>query len=457
VPAIKKAAVDYVIFPHIEKQEHLVEVQNGKVEDVTFKPFYAVGGGDKILALPRSFTISQEIWRPLTKFVPEKAQKEGYCLGLFPVLDEEFVTGKTVRSPISFEEAVDEYLASFRKAILRCPNDGLLVFIQDLELMDVGLEMLNILKEVLRNIRRHVDETKIIFTSSGQYVEMYLKKFMNDLPSVRFRRICWAPEIHGELRVDGLYLPLGVKEYRGIDGSRVYSEDPFVFWTPGSHLITVFSQLLQHCFSRELPEVKAEQLIQVDYDLSELSLDSKAFFLHLLQKRADNWGWRPDEDRQKWSFLYGYLILKFIEESIDKKSPSSFKGLREEDITALRVYPKIFLEARINYLTEGIRRLREKTDVSQAERELISAKDLARKLYRDIENLQAENKNLKEGKTLLSTFISSLKIFCKDFCLATDAIQHVWAASGDPDFLVLEMYKHLHGVYPPLYPNLRKD
>lgn len=453
--AIKKSGVDYLIFPHIEKQEHLIDVENGSVKDTIFKPFYVTHGEDKLLALPRSFMISQEIWRPLTKLLPDKARDQGYCLGLFPVLDEEFKTGKTVRFPINFEEAVGEYSDVFKKAIARCPNGGLLLFMQDLELMGVGREMFSVLQESLRRIKRAGGKTRVTFTSLKNYAKTYIERFGNDLPSVRFRRICWAPEIHGELRLDGLYLPLGVKEYRGIDGSKVYSEDPFVFWTPGSHIVKIFSQLLHECLSPEPPEVTAEQLMKVNYDISKLRVDSAVSFLHLLQKRADNWGWRPDEDRQKWSFLYGYLILNHIQELIDKKKAPQFGGLREDDIMALRVYPEIFLETRTKYLTEGLR-LNETADVSQAERKLKSVRDLTRRLYSDIEHLKVTNRNLKEGKARFPELISSLKVFCKDFCLATDLIQRVWAASGNPDFLVLEMYKYLHTVYPPLYPNLKK-
>ncbi len=456
IGAIKKAGVEYLIFPHIEKQERLIDVENGRVEDTIFKPFYVTHGEDKLLALPRSFMISQEIWRPLTKLLPDKARDQGYCLGLFPVLDEEFKTGKTVRFPINFEEAVAEYLDVLKKTIARCPDGGLLLFMQDLELMGVGREMFNVLQESLKKIQRGEGRTKVTFTSLKDYAKSCIEKSGYDLPSVRFRRICWAPEIHGELRLDGLYLPLGVNEYKGVDGSRVYSDDPFIFWTPGSHIIKVFSQLLHEWLLPKPPEVTAEQLMKVNYDISKLNDDSTISFLHLLQKRADNWGWRPDEDRQKWAFFYGYLILDYIQESIDKKKTPKFGGFSEEDVTALRVYPGIFLETRIKYLTEGLKRLNEIADISQAERKLKSARDLTLGLYSDIEHLKTANRDLKEGKTRLSELITSLKIFCKDFCLATDLIQRAWAASGNAGFLMVEMYKYLHTVYPPLYPNLKK-
>ncbi len=63
IQAIRGACVDFIIFPNIENQERLVEVRDGSIEDITFKPFYATCGEDRILALPRNFTISQQMWR----------------------------------------------------------------------------------------------------------------------------------------------------------------------------------------------------------------------------------------------------------------------------------------------------------------------------------------------------------------------------------------------------------
>ncbi|MBE0517053.1 MAG: hypothetical protein IBX41_06655 [Methanophagales archaeon] len=458
IPALKASGVDYVIFPHIENQEHLIRVvEGGSISDVLFKPFslYSPDKSDRIIAVPRSYTVSQQIWRPLTKYLPAKANWQGYCLGLFPVLDEEFITGKTVRYPITFAEAVEEYLSFVKDALSRCPDNGLLLFVQDLELMGVGREMFEVLRATFKKLKENREkEPNVIFTTLRDYVEMF-SETESSLPEVEFDKICWAPEIHGELRVDGLYLPLGVKRYRDISGSEIYTNDPFIFWTPGRHLIDLFAHLIHTWLRLVKPfQFTWATLSDSGYDLSELDTRIKIKILHLLQKRACNWGWRPEEDRQKWSFLYGYLISK----ELLRVDAMEIKSYEERELKSLVMYPLIFLDMRLRYLKRGLHELGTEHEVHDAWKNFHIAEKLSAKVKEDIEDLVHANRRLIEGeKGPEKDMIQKIEVFCKDFCLATDSIQKVWAASHNPEFLVTEMYKSLHDIYPPKYPELKEE
>ena len=130
---IEAAGIDYVIFPHLNtrKAHYVIEGQT----DVKYEPFFI---GTKLIALPRHFSISQDIWRPITRMKPEEVKPQGYLLGRFHVFEEEYREGKTVTFPISREEAIAEYRTTLEAAIEEAPIGGLLLYIQDLELMDFG-------------------------------------------------------------------------------------------------------------------------------------------------------------------------------------------------------------------------------------------------------------------------------------------------------------------------------
>ena len=87
--------------------------------------------------------------------------------------------------------------------------------------------MFEILRETFKKLKGKGEgekKQKVIFTTLHDYVRMFSGSESSlSLPEVEFDKLCWAPEIHGELRVDGLYLPLGVKRYRNISGSEIYN------------------------------------------------------------------------------------------------------------------------------------------------------------------------------------------------------------------------------------------
>ena len=69
------------------------------------------------------------------------------------MLDEEYRENKTVPFPITRDQAVDEYADTLRAALADAPDGALLLYIQDLELMDFGEEALQILGEAWSAVR----------------------------------------------------------------------------------------------------------------------------------------------------------------------------------------------------------------------------------------------------------------------------------------------------------------
>ena len=49
-----------------------------------------------MLAFPRNFPISQEIWRPITKMKREEVKFQGYMLGTYPVFHNEHLYAEKI-------------------------------------------------------------------------------------------------------------------------------------------------------------------------------------------------------------------------------------------------------------------------------------------------------------------------------------------------------------------------
>ena len=180
--------------------------------DFQYKPFLIKTERKNILAFPRNFPISQEIWRPITKMKREEAKFQGYMLGTYPVFDNEYLYGRLEKFPITQEEGVEIYKDVLRRELERAPSGGVLVHIQDLELMDFGDIALEIMEKAWKQTLAETKESiKIHFVTPDQYIDDVLKsEGMESLPELEFDRISWAPEIRLILRADGHYPPLGV-------------------------------------------------------------------------------------------------------------------------------------------------------------------------------------------------------------------------------------------------------
>jgi len=131
--AYKDSGIEYLVFPHLdENNSHLAAAGEG---DVRHRPFLV---GPDLLALPRHFPISQYIWRPITRYDPKGVSRQGYILGKYWVFADEYTDKAHVSFPVSWEEAVAEYAAVLENALIKLPEHGLILYIQDLELMDFG-------------------------------------------------------------------------------------------------------------------------------------------------------------------------------------------------------------------------------------------------------------------------------------------------------------------------------
>ena len=64
-------------------------------------------------ALPRNFAISQEIWRPITKWKPEPLKPQGYILGKYHVLDEEYRNEDRLWDAYNVDKAHHEQIRAF--------------------------------------------------------------------------------------------------------------------------------------------------------------------------------------------------------------------------------------------------------------------------------------------------------------------------------------------------------
>ena len=88
--------------------------------------------------MPRNFPISQEIWRPITRMQRDAVKNQGYRLGDYAVFFNEYLTGQPEPYPIEMDAAVELYKGVLRQELGQAPPDAVLVYIQDLELMDFG-------------------------------------------------------------------------------------------------------------------------------------------------------------------------------------------------------------------------------------------------------------------------------------------------------------------------------
>src|SRR5262249_856167 len=112
--------------------------------DIHFAPFRV---GERLMALPRHFAVSQEIWRGITLREPARLKYQGFLLGEFPVFYEEYRAGSATAKPDPNADAVNLYSEVLRRAIDEAPDGGLIVYLQDLELMDFGEQALSIIDQ----------------------------------------------------------------------------------------------------------------------------------------------------------------------------------------------------------------------------------------------------------------------------------------------------------------------
>lgn len=459
--AYRRFGLKYLIFPHLNPVKCRYRVLTPRQEEagvcpdeVVYRPFRLWNGDADprgLLGLPRNFPISQKIWQPVTRMHPEQLRAQGYLLGDYPVFPEEYRGEARISFPISYEEGVAEYACILRDQLDRAPGNGLLLYIQDLELMDFGDVALKIMEEAWERVIREGKE-EVVFTTPQEYLEHegYLGEREETLYFVEFDQISWSPEIRPVLRTDGHYPPLESGEVNGVDVVREYLRNwPLAFWEPGRYFVLLTNFLIDQAgFDLTFP-VPAGELQAAEYHPARLAPDLRFRLLGRLMKRACNWGWRPDEARQKRPVAALYLLCQ---EFIGRENPRPRGDWRltaeewEEIIRGLQEINRLFLGYRHEYLQAGLANLGW-LDGEQQRRldQVLQYQENARRVL-----MELREKTGQESVRVRETALS-LKDYCRELFLGTGYLQEIWAHAPEVDKLVTEMYRHLYKQTPPRF------
>ncbi len=445
--AFARNGIDYIVFPNLSPRK--AHYRFDTPAKPPYEPFALDNG---IIGLPRHFQVSQDIWRPITRWKPEGLRLQGYILGLYPVFDEEYREGSYVSFPIPREEAINDYRRVLETAIQEAPHGGLMLYIQDLELMDYGDEAIEILSEALPLVS--VPEAKLHIVSPDEYIDRTGIR-EKTLPRLRFFQMSWAPEIRPVLRADGHYPPLDAGPISGVDlSTEVFRRWPFIFWEWGRWHVEVFNALLKAFGHTLVVPLSANDWNERAYKTRQLSVGEQLALYSRVIKQADNWGWQPDEDRQKRPYLYGMAILDMLLAQL-RDDPAVGQHMTAFDNVALNGLEWLlvpFIDTRVDYLRKGVQKLgsRAGEDASWAQEHLKSAEDLRSLAQRALDQVRVANETLRAGNDDPTPLLTSLREHCRYVFLATDYIQRAWGSISDTGAMVTEMYLYLYDLYPPL-------
>lgn len=460
VPAVEEMGIEWCVFPELNPRRARFNVSEPGY-DYTFRPFLV---GERLIGLPRHFPVSQAIWRPITRFAPEAVKYQGYLMGRYFVFDEEYRSHQLLEAPIPREQAFEEYRQLLEATLEQAPEGGLILYIQDLELMDFGDLALEILTAGWEQVRTD-PRWDVEFVGADEYFDEALPS-PRSLPRVRFEQTSWAPELRLVLRSDGHYPPLEAGEFRGVDFvAEVHRLHPFIFWEPGRYVCALFEWLLRVFGFPVLIDVHAQLLAEEDYQLLRLPY-TKRLPLHLrLLKQADNWGWMPSEDQAKRPYLHGFMMadaLHLLLRLFPDQYPRAWRGLDPRIFVGLARLCEGTIDTRVAYLNFGLKREVEERGFEPAEsfRELdyahhfradaAAAAEAAGQLYGE---LAADWRN----QELWGKFLERLRDHCRAMFLSFDHIQRAWSKGGDTGFLVEKMYLYLYDLYPPLFPRILEE
>jgi hypothetical protein len=474
----RDAGMEYVIFPQLSGATTRYSFDGAPApvgDDPRFEAFTI--GDDGLLALPRNFAISQEIWRPITKWKPEPLKPQGYILGKYHVLDEEYRHDTTVAFPITRAQAVAEYTQTLRRALAEAPDGAMLLYIQDLELMDFGEEALDILGDAWSAVR---DEgvADIRFVTPDDYVDD-VRACAAPLPHLRFHQASWAPEIRLVLRSDGHYPPRNAGAFRGVDSDReVFRRWPFIFWEPGRFIAGTFKAVIA-AFGYDLAiPLSAAQLESAVNDLMPLD-DGARIAVHMrAMQRACNTGWQPDETRHAWLYLHGVGIAEILRAQLHESAAGAsvqtetaarvareWRPLPERALRGLDRVLEIFIDTRIAAMRYGIAELGDRAgDEAQrarSEEHLVNAERRRRRASALIRQVYAENTKFITSCNIdpraVQRTLALLQEHCKEAYLALNEIQRAWMEIADTEAMLESTYAYLYTLYPPKFPAILQD
>jgi hypothetical protein len=463
-----RAGMEYVIFPNLSERKARYRFEGlPEGADPVYGAFTIDNG---LLALPRHFPISQEIWRPITKWQPERLKPQGYILGKYWVLDEEYREQRFVDYPIGRPAAVDEYTQVLREAVTAAPDDGLLLYIQDLELMDFGEEALDIMGEAWEDVRRE-GIADVRFVTPDDYIDE-LRTSERKLPHMQFHQVSWAPEIRLVLRSDGHYPPLHAGEFRDIDNDLdVFRRWPFIFWEPGRFIADTFKSLLQSFGHGLAIPLSGAELDRRGYEFDNDLDDETKLAMHVrIMQRACNFGWQPDEDRHKWPYMHGIGICEILRDELKRPDVAervsrSFRPMPERALEGLDRVLEIFIDTRVAYLRRGIANLGERAgnEAKRAESEahLQNAERRRARASALIRQVRAENSKFITSCAIdtkgVQRILALLQEHCHEAYLAINEIQRAWMCIDDTAGMIEEMYEYLYEVYPPRFPQILRE
>ncbi len=460
---IVEANIDYLIFPHLEPDKAPFEVIG--TGDYVYRPFLLKTPCRNLLAFPRNFPISQEIWRPITKMKRDEVKSQGYKLGDYPVFFNEYLTGQLEKFPIALDEGVELYKAVIRQELGQAPPDAVLVYIQDLELMDFGDIAIEIMIKAWQDIiSEDKGKYRLNFVTPDQYIERVLKtEGLSRLPEIKFKDINWSPEIRLVLRADGHYPPAGVANMGNYsrEDTGLYRR-PHAFWENGKYYCGIFDTLLEmfninlHCIGH------GERLAATGYDLAKEDLDTQAVIYLRLMKRACNWGWRPTEGRQKRPCLDGYLLAEILLKKIDSYPAEMILnrqkiGIDPRLILGIAETLKVFIDCRLDYLRHGMEKYMAErgADLSEAYRLIEEVSHWRRVALQKTGQMYGVTRGEEAAQIpRLKQFISLLQDYSQALFMATEFIQKIWGKVPEVEFMVDKMYEYLYRQYPPLFPSL---
>jgi len=458
--AYKDSGMEYIVFPHLSDRKAHFNVE-GK-GDVQYRAFIV---GPDMLALPRHFPVSQQIWRPITRHDPEGVKNQGYILGKYWVFAEEYRNKSYIPFPVSWEEAVAEYTAVLENALMEAPDSGLILYIQDLELMDFGDIALRIMEQAWKDvITRQIANVR--FITPDDYLDNLGD--VPELPRVRFNQVSWAPEIRLVLRYDGHYPPLNAGTFKDVDlDTAVFKQLPFVFWESGRFLINIYGAIMDAFSLPRRIAANASLLHDIRYAIPRLDFKDQVALHYRLMKRACNWGWRPEEGRQKRPFLHGYRLSELLLETASEDSVLTgtiyFHPGDDIFLGAERIL-EFLLDTRLNYLRTGIEKgglagnQKESAlmEIERGQSHRIIATDFIRRALEASRSV--ESATTPEGRSeALNRLIRELKGYCREVFVATDHVQRAWGYIDDIDTMLLTMYRHLYEIYPPRFPTVFKE
>jgi len=442
--AFARTGIDYLVFPNLSprKAHYRFDIP----ANAPYEPFALDHG---LIGLPRHFPVSQDIWRPITRWKPEGLKKQGYILGLYPVFDEEYRDERHVSFPIPRQEAIDEYRQVLEAAIAEAPDAGLILYIQDLELMDYGDEALEILSEALPAVR--VPDAQLHIVTPDDYIDRTSVR-TRDLPRLRFHQVSWAPEIRPVLRADGHYPPLDAGPIRGVDFAlEGFRRWPFILWEWGRWHVDVFNSLITSFGYSLVVPLSAHDWNERAYKARRLNAEEKLALYSRTMKQADNWGWQPDEERQKRPYLYGMAIIDLLvtNQAFGPNVAPPIVRLDERSLNGLAWLLEPFIDVRVDYLRKGIEKLglRAGEHVAWAHEHLAATEEQRHLATSALNRVRAAN-----AQRDLPALLVALREHCRHVFLATDHIQRAWSSIADTDGMVVEMYKYLYDLYPPLLP-----